>query len=37
MGEFCSNISDIIEKGAPIQGQVISFNADKSYVPSNFG
>lgn len=37
MGEFCSNISDIIEKGDPIQGQVISYNVDKSYVPSNFG
>ena len=37
MGEFCSKISDIIEKEGPIQGQVISFNVDKSYVPSNFG
>lgn len=37
MEEFCSNISDIIEKGDPIQGQVISFKADRSYVPSNFG
>lgn len=37
MGEFCSNISDIIEKGDPIQGQVISFNVNNSYIPLNFG
>lgn len=37
MGEFCSNISDIIEKGDPIQSQVTSLNTDKYYVPSSFG